>query len=421
MKKILLLSVILISLNCFSQNVAINTSGTTAHASAMLDVSSNSKGILVPRMTSSERQAIQNPANGLLVYDVNTNGFWYYSSVWKELTNSNNGGGGFTLPYSGTASSSAKLFSVLNNSITAGSAGVYGRASASGSSIFTGYSMGVWGDNSSGVGVMGSSNNIGILGTSGNATEGIGVMGTSSSTGLYRGAVSGINNVGIGVYGQSNGADGAGVSGVGGSNGSNSLAASFRNINSSNTRAAVEITNNGSSNNSLYIHAGNATATGAILRMMNLGNGNFMQLQDAALTNITTISKNGHITTKGNMSSQGNIYTQGDLYVNGLKGIVRNTYSNQVRMEPMTITIPGKFFPGGEFISSQTVSYTFNTPYSTPPAVMLANTLVFGGATHMETYVHDVTTTGFKVTRSGFSFDYTTTNSVHRVIVMGSE
>jgi hypothetical protein len=37
-------------------------------SSAKLEVASNSKGILTPRMTSSQRTAIVNPANGLLVY-----------------------------------------------------------------------------------------------------------------------------------------------------------------------------------------------------------------------------------------------------------------------------------------------------------------------------------------------------------------
>ena len=41
-----------------AQGVAINTSGALADGSAMLDISSSSKGMLMPRMSSAERNAI---------------------------------------------------------------------------------------------------------------------------------------------------------------------------------------------------------------------------------------------------------------------------------------------------------------------------------------------------------------------------
>ncbi len=69
-----------------SQNVAINNSGTAAHASAMLDVNSTTKGMLTPRMTTVQRNAIANPAQGLLVYDTNLSNFMYYNgSHWTTL------------------------------------------------------------------------------------------------------------------------------------------------------------------------------------------------------------------------------------------------------------------------------------------------------------------------------------------------
>jgi uncharacterized protein (TIGR02145 family) len=51
----------------FSQ-VAINADGSTPNNSAMLDVKSNNKGFLPPRMTRAEMAAIPNPADGLIVY-----------------------------------------------------------------------------------------------------------------------------------------------------------------------------------------------------------------------------------------------------------------------------------------------------------------------------------------------------------------
>ena len=67
------------------QNVGIGT-GTPA-PSAQLEINSTSKGLLIPRLTSAQRVAVVSPANGLQVYDTNTNSFWYYKgSTWVEMT-----------------------------------------------------------------------------------------------------------------------------------------------------------------------------------------------------------------------------------------------------------------------------------------------------------------------------------------------
>ena len=67
--------------------VAVNSDGTSPNASAMLDVTSTTKGILIPRMTTSEREAISSPATGLLVYDTDENSFWYYANAtWINLS-----------------------------------------------------------------------------------------------------------------------------------------------------------------------------------------------------------------------------------------------------------------------------------------------------------------------------------------------
>ena len=69
MKKIFFFIVILLlnSRLLFSQ-VAVNTDGNLPNNSAMLDVKSTNKGFLLPRMTFAERNAIANPADGLVVY-----------------------------------------------------------------------------------------------------------------------------------------------------------------------------------------------------------------------------------------------------------------------------------------------------------------------------------------------------------------
>lgn len=68
------------------QNVGIGTS--TPQASALLDVSSTSKGFLPPRMTDAQRIAITSPADGLLVYQTNAPiGLYFYKNgVWTRLS-----------------------------------------------------------------------------------------------------------------------------------------------------------------------------------------------------------------------------------------------------------------------------------------------------------------------------------------------
>jgi hypothetical protein len=70
----------------YCQNVAIGNSGSNPDASAMLDIQSNSKGLLIPRLTTAQRIAIVSPATGLLVFDTNTGSFWFRKSTgWEEL------------------------------------------------------------------------------------------------------------------------------------------------------------------------------------------------------------------------------------------------------------------------------------------------------------------------------------------------
>lgn len=75
-----------LSLNTFSQQVAIGESLATPRASAMLDLQSTSKGFLAPRMTSAQRNAIASPATGLLVYVTDgTSGFYRFDgSQWTS-------------------------------------------------------------------------------------------------------------------------------------------------------------------------------------------------------------------------------------------------------------------------------------------------------------------------------------------------
>src|SRR5687768_10136115 len=89
MKKItLLLTCFLLCISVIAQqNIGIGT--TTPAASALLDMQSTDKGLLVPRLTKSQRNAITSPAKGLLVFidDTDSVGFHYYDGnawLWLE-------------------------------------------------------------------------------------------------------------------------------------------------------------------------------------------------------------------------------------------------------------------------------------------------------------------------------------------------
>ena len=78
-----------------AQSVGIGTS--TPDPSARLDVSDNQRGILIPRLTTAERNAITSPARSLLIYNTDCDEYQYYipGTGWVSiLTNVTTGGGG---------------------------------------------------------------------------------------------------------------------------------------------------------------------------------------------------------------------------------------------------------------------------------------------------------------------------------------
>ncbi len=67
-------------------NIGLGT--TLPAASAILEAKSTTKGILIPRMTSTQRDAILVSAavNGLLIYQTNNSpGFYYYNNGWNPI------------------------------------------------------------------------------------------------------------------------------------------------------------------------------------------------------------------------------------------------------------------------------------------------------------------------------------------------
>jgi len=298
MKKIFLLP-IFVMMTCIisAQSVAINNNGAVADNSAMLDVSSTTKGILAPRMTTAQRTAIASPANGLFVFDTDTKTFWYFSTSWKEISLS--GGGSFSLPFTGSFSDPDKIFSITNTDISSG-IGIKGvsstlenysdRGAVTGINSSTG--IGVYGQSlGGGTGVKGVTNSLGYFGVQGvnnnggraidgvsnglnaigieatanptNGTAGIGIEGRANTkgdgvkgwgagSGNGVSGTAGFNSSGNGVYGETNQGTGNAIKGV--SSNSNSAILGVNSIGTGVT---------GTSNGSGYGVWGTAGSSGA--------------------------------------------------------------------------------------------------------------------------------------------------------------
>jgi hypothetical protein len=89
MKKYVFLIVVFV-FYIFSVNAQVGIGTTNPDASASLELNSNSSGVLIPRMTETEKNAIVSPANGLLIFQKDgIKGFHYYDSdlsIWKSLS-----------------------------------------------------------------------------------------------------------------------------------------------------------------------------------------------------------------------------------------------------------------------------------------------------------------------------------------------
>lgn len=88
----------------YQQGVSINNNGTAPDNSAILDVSSTTQGVLIPRMTTAEMNAISAPAVGLQVYDTDDDCIKMWDgSTWKSACGSQPGGGSGSYPCYTTA------------------------------------------------------------------------------------------------------------------------------------------------------------------------------------------------------------------------------------------------------------------------------------------------------------------------------
>ena len=109
-----------------AQGTAINTTGTAAVASAMLDVQSTNQGVLVPRI-ATPATSITSPATGLMVYNTTTNQFNYYNgTAWTAIGSiSGTAGGDLTGSYPNPTISSTAGNDIVT-AVNAGTGGISG-------------------------------------------------------------------------------------------------------------------------------------------------------------------------------------------------------------------------------------------------------------------------------------------------------
>ena len=214
MKKNMLVFIGLLITGIVSAQVKLGGAGAPV-GSALLEMESTTRGLLAPRMTLIQRNAIVSPATGLLVFQTDfASGFYYYNgAAWIGVAGSATD---LILPFSKSQSSPAAPLMLLNNTSGAGADGAIQGISSSTTSSATairgtiaslspgGFSTAVRGINNGtgglGVGVWGSQDGSG-WGVYGSVVDGLGVYGNSTGSGY---GVFANSNSGTGLQATSN-------------------------------------------------------------------------------------------------------------------------------------------------------------------------------------------------------------------------
>ncbi|MBL7748134.1 MAG: hypothetical protein JNM19_11935, partial [Chitinophagaceae bacterium] len=83
MKKLLTFVTISLALTASAQNVGIGTS--TPDANAILELSSSTKGFLMPRVSDANMNAMPSPFPGMMLYNTNLGRPHVYVGTWKKI------------------------------------------------------------------------------------------------------------------------------------------------------------------------------------------------------------------------------------------------------------------------------------------------------------------------------------------------
>ncbi len=197
MKKIYYIFTFLLCIYVQTANaqMGVNSTGQVPDASAMLDVRSTNKGFLLPRLTTTQRNAMPAISNGLMIYNTTTAEIEVYRGFAGWVTASRMG-----VPFVVSGSTAIGSTAIIEATNTGTGEAIRG----TGSTAVAGYgsSTGVYGETASGTGTFGRSDTFrgvwgrGITtgdGVYGDATTGYGVRGlaTSTGTGVYGASTAG--------------------------------------------------------------------------------------------------------------------------------------------------------------------------------------------------------------------------------------
>ena len=220
---------ILICSSTYSQ-VGIGTE--TPNSSSLLELSSTSKGLLVPRMTEAQKNAISSPAQGLLIYRNDggalSQGFQYKDNWWWKIL----------------ATNDEKSFYIGNIRVGTPSYGSQNTTLGQGTFAYP-----TSGDNNTAIGFMA------IASSSGSSNTAIG----ENAMRQGQTGVDGSYNTAIGARALSNGDDGSyntaiGASSIESTSGSNNSALGYR---------TLVINSTGTNNTALGYLAGDSNTTGS--------------------------------------------------------------------------------------------------------------------------------------------------------------
>jgi hypothetical protein len=198
-----------------AQNGDVGIGTATPDSSAALDITSSTKGLLIPRMATTERDVITNPATGLLIFNTTLNDVEYNAGTpslpkWVSATTANNG--------LNTTSGVTQLGGTLTKATTISG------LSGTNKLAFTGSGIDMYNVDSNTLSVDGVNNRIGI-GTA-TPTKTLDVAGEVKGTRVLAFGAGGISsNVAIGESALANASN----------TGSNNLAVGFSTLQSNST------------------------------------------------------------------------------------------------------------------------------------------------------------------------------------------
>ncbi len=190
----------------------------TPNASAQLEISSTTRGLLIPRLTTAQRDGIASAAIGLAIYNTSTNGIEFWNgTAWISLTLSSNIP---SIPYTGaTAAVNLGSYDLTVNGLTIGIGSVTGSGSSNTALGNTALISNTAGDGNTATGYAAlNANTTGSSNTSTGVQSMLNNDGGSFNTAFGRDALrnntSGNNNVGLGFQAGRYIADGTGSAAV---------------------------------------------------------------------------------------------------------------------------------------------------------------------------------------------------------------